>query len=178
MWLQASTSSACRFGEQIRQRRVQLKMNQSELAERADVARNTVYRIEAGQPGCKMSYLLRVLQALGVSANDLFCAPIQEQELADLARLWHTCRRRKRFCSIQPPKRWPKQCCVCRRSARRSVHEPLFLNCTLQGAKLHKMHLVSCCVLPKMQVQYNQGINNPVRQDGFGVLAGCTLKSK
>ena len=40
------------------------------------------------------------------------------------------------------------------------------------------MHLVSCCVLPKMQVQYNQGINNPVSQDGFGVLAGCTLETK
>ena len=86
----ASEYELClQVGEQIRQRRVQLKMNQSELAERADVARNTVYRIEAGQPGCKMGYLLRVLQALGVSANDLFCAPIQEQELADLARLWH-----------------------------------------------------------------------------------------
>ena len=79
----ASEYELClQVGEQIRQRRVQLKMNQSELAERADVARNTVYRIEAGQPGCKMGYLLRVLQALGVSANDLFCAPIQEQELA------------------------------------------------------------------------------------------------
>ena len=86
----ASEYELClQVGEQIRQRRVQLKMNQSELAERADVARNTVYRIEAGQPGCKMGYLLRVLQVLGVSANDLFCAPIQEQELADLARLCH-----------------------------------------------------------------------------------------
>ena len=86
----ASEYELClQVGEQIRQRRVQLKMNQSELAERADVARNTVYRIEAGQPGCKMGYLLRVLQALGVSANDLFYAPTQEQELADLARLWH-----------------------------------------------------------------------------------------
>lgn len=85
----ASEYDLClQVGEQIRQRRVQLKMNQSELAERADVARNTVYRIEAGQPGCKMGYLLRVLQALGASANDLFYAPTQEQELADLARLW------------------------------------------------------------------------------------------
>ena len=56
----ASEYELClQVGEQIRQRRVQLKMNQSELAERADVARNTVYRIEAGQPGCKMGYLLR-----------------------------------------------------------------------------------------------------------------------
>ena len=46
----ASEYELClQVGEQIRQRRVQLKMNQSELAERADVARNTVYRIEAGQ---------------------------------------------------------------------------------------------------------------------------------
>ena len=86
----ASEYELClQVGEQIRQRRVQLKMNQSELAERADVARNTVYRIEAGQPGCKMGHLLRVLQALGAPANDLFYGPAQESELADLARLWH-----------------------------------------------------------------------------------------
>ena len=86
----ASEYDLClQVGEQIRQRRVQLKMNQSELAEHADVARNTVYRIEAGQPGCKMGHLLRVLQALGVSSRDFFCSPPLEQELADLARLWH-----------------------------------------------------------------------------------------
>lgn len=86
----ASEYDLClQVGEQIRQRRVQLKMNQSELAECADVARNTVYRIEAGQPGCKMGYLLRILQALGASANDLFCGTAREPELAELTRLWH-----------------------------------------------------------------------------------------
>ena len=85
----ASEYELClQVGEQIRQRRVQLKMNQSELAERADVARNTVYRIEAGQPGCKMGYLLRVLQALGVPSHPSFAAPLQVPELAYRARPW------------------------------------------------------------------------------------------
>ena len=165
----ASEYDLClQVGEQIRQRRVQLKMNQSEPF--------TVSR--PGSPVARWAICFAFCRRLGYLPTTSFAPRSRSRNSLTWRGSGTTCRRRKRFCSIQPPKRWPKQCCVCRRSARRSVHEPLFLNCPLQGAKPHKMHLVSCCVLPKIQVQYNQGINNPVRQDGFGVLAGCTLKSK
>ena len=53
------------FAAAVRGRRKDLGMSQDELATRAGVSRKWVYEFEAGKPGAELSFILRVLDALG-----------------------------------------------------------------------------------------------------------------
>lgn len=49
---------------QVRGRRLQLRLSQNQLAQRAGVSRKWVYEFEAGKPHAELGHLLRVLDAL------------------------------------------------------------------------------------------------------------------
>ncbi|MEU2996952.1 helix-turn-helix transcriptional regulator [Streptomyces sp. NPDC006995] len=57
-------------GDRIRIRRIELDWTQQRLWEAADMTRNTLQRMEAGQE-MKISHLLRVAAALRVHPRDL-----------------------------------------------------------------------------------------------------------
>lgn len=57
-------------GERIRQAREHANLTQEKLAERVDLGRSTIQRIEAGE-GIKYVHLLRVAKALDVALADL-----------------------------------------------------------------------------------------------------------
>ena len=63
-----------RFGNNIRAVRINQRMNQSEVAEKADLALHTVCRAESGI--VNMDSMLRICDALGVSVGDMFGEPI------------------------------------------------------------------------------------------------------
>lgn len=54
------------IGEQIRQRRKQLKITQPDLAEIAGVSTNTLYKIERGQANPTMDVLYKIIEVLGM----------------------------------------------------------------------------------------------------------------
>ena len=60
-----------RLGQTIRELRKQQKLNQTELAEKADVALMTISRIERGEHDPHMRTLSRIAKALGVSTISL-----------------------------------------------------------------------------------------------------------
>jgi y4mF family transcriptional regulator len=51
----------------VRGRRKDLGMSQDELATRAGVSRKWVYEFEAGKPGAEFSFVLRVVDTLGLA---------------------------------------------------------------------------------------------------------------
>ena len=60
------------FGEKVKQRRVQMQMNQKELAEAAEITQATISRIESGLVRqLKSEALKRLAIALDVSADYL-----------------------------------------------------------------------------------------------------------
>lgn len=56
------------LGEQLRQRRIALGLNKSQLADKAGKVREVVYRLEAGED-TTVSSLLAVLGALGLALS-------------------------------------------------------------------------------------------------------------
>ena len=50
----------------IRDRRAQLGLSQQELADRADVSRRWLVKVEAGHPGAETGAVMRLLCALGL----------------------------------------------------------------------------------------------------------------
>ena len=51
----------------VRGRRMELGLNQADLASRAGVSRKWVYEFEAGKPKAELGLLLRVLEELGLT---------------------------------------------------------------------------------------------------------------
>ena len=65
------------LGKRLKRRRVDLRLNQTELAERAGVGRRTITAVENGQ-GCSLGTLISLLRALD-GLNDLgLLLPIPE----------------------------------------------------------------------------------------------------
>jgi transcriptional regulator with XRE-family HTH domain len=56
---------------QVRGRRLQLRLSQDGLAQRAGVSRKWVYEFEAGKPHAEFGHLLRVLDALDLQLDVL-----------------------------------------------------------------------------------------------------------
>ena len=54
------------LGSQIRLRRKELKITQSDLATIAEISLNTLYKIERGQANPSLNTLSKVLEALGL----------------------------------------------------------------------------------------------------------------
>ena len=59
------------LGERVRETRKRLGMTQAQLAEKADMANNTVSRIEGSQINLSAENLFDLADALGVTPNDL-----------------------------------------------------------------------------------------------------------
>lgn len=59
------------MGERVREIRKRLGMSQAQLAEKADLANNTVSRIEGSQINLSAENLFYLADALGVTPNDL-----------------------------------------------------------------------------------------------------------
>ncbi|MBP2581952.1 transcriptional regulator with XRE-family HTH domain [Streptomyces sp. PvR006] len=65
------TSAQQALGRRIRDARMDANLTQEGLAERAEIDRSTVQRIEGGQSDAKFSHLLQVADALNVPLADL-----------------------------------------------------------------------------------------------------------
>ncbi|MHB1699796.1 MAG: helix-turn-helix transcriptional regulator [Acidobacteriaceae bacterium] len=59
--------TATDLGAFIRERRVKLGMDQSDLAEKAGTSRKWIVEVEQGKPRAEIGLVLRTLKALGVS---------------------------------------------------------------------------------------------------------------
>ena len=65
------TSAQQALGRRVRDARVYADLTQEELAQRAEIDRSTIQRIEGGQNDAKFSHLLRVARVLNVPTRDL-----------------------------------------------------------------------------------------------------------
>jgi transcriptional regulator with XRE-family HTH domain len=61
-----------RTGDRIRELRIERELSQEQLAHRANVARNSVYRTELGTHAASIDLLGRLARALGVELSSLF----------------------------------------------------------------------------------------------------------
>lgn len=61
--------TAADLGAFIRERRVKLGMDQSELAEKAGTSRKWIVEVEQGKPRAEIGLVLRTLKTLGVSLD-------------------------------------------------------------------------------------------------------------
>ena len=61
--------TATDLGAFIRERRVKLGMDQSDLAENAGTSRKWIVEVEQGKPRAEIGLVLRTLKALGVSLD-------------------------------------------------------------------------------------------------------------
>jgi len=76
------------MGENIKLARKRRKMTTAQVAERANIARSTLYLIEAGNPGVSFGAYFNVLRVLGlqndllkVAADDELGRKLQDMEL-------------------------------------------------------------------------------------------------
>lgn len=61
--------TAADLGAFIRERRVKLAMDQSDLAKKAGTSRKWIVEVEQGKPRAEIGLVLRTLKALGVSLD-------------------------------------------------------------------------------------------------------------
>ena len=61
--------TATDLGAFIRERRVKLAMDQSDLAKKAGTSRKWIVEVEQGKPRAEIGLVLRTLKALGVSLD-------------------------------------------------------------------------------------------------------------
>ena len=59
------------LGNRIRDRRMEIRLSQESLAEKAGISVNTVSRIEGGQTAMSVNIFRKIVQALEVDANSL-----------------------------------------------------------------------------------------------------------
>ncbi|NBH35720.1 XRE family transcriptional regulator [Clostridiaceae bacterium] len=62
------------LGNRIRDRRQAISMSQEKVAEQAGISANTVSRIEGGQSAMSIEIFIKMVQILGVDANELLGA--------------------------------------------------------------------------------------------------------
>lgn len=73
------------LAEWLRRERLQRGLSQSELATQAGVPHRTYQRLEAGDPGARLTTLLRTFGALGV---ELKTSPARRPTLEELADIY------------------------------------------------------------------------------------------
>lgn len=73
--------TAADLGASIRERRVKLGMDQSDLAKKAGTSRKWIVEVEQGKPRAEIGLVLRTLKALGVSL-DIAVDPAQKGSAA------------------------------------------------------------------------------------------------
>ncbi|MFH2141161.1 MAG: helix-turn-helix transcriptional regulator [Bacteroidota bacterium] len=76
------------FGENIKLARKRRKLTAIQVAERADISRNTLYLIEKGNPGVSVGAVFNVMRVLGLqddflklAADDEFGRKLRDIEL-------------------------------------------------------------------------------------------------
>ncbi|MCU0370119.1 MAG: helix-turn-helix domain-containing protein [Bacteroidales bacterium] len=76
------------FGENVKLARKRRNLTAIQVAERADISRNTLYLIEKGNPGVSIGAVFNVLRVLGLqddflklAADDIFGKKLQDIKL-------------------------------------------------------------------------------------------------
>lgn len=67
----AGSQDLIELGNRIRDRRQEISMSQEKVAEQAGISVNTVSRIEGGQSAMSIEIFIKMVQILGVDANEL-----------------------------------------------------------------------------------------------------------
>ena len=67
----AESQDLIELGNRIRDRRQEIRLSQEKVAERAGISANTVSRIEGGQSAMSIEIFIKMVQILGVDANEL-----------------------------------------------------------------------------------------------------------
>lgn len=77
------------FGENIKLARKRRKLTTIQVAERADISRNTLYLIEKGNPGVSVGAVFNVMRVFGLQDDFLLLAKddIFGRKLQDIALL-------------------------------------------------------------------------------------------
>lgn len=65
-------------GEQLKLARLRRKLSMEQVAERADISKSTLWRIEKGEPGISLGNLYQVLIVLGLADDMLALAADDE----------------------------------------------------------------------------------------------------
>lgn len=82
-----------RVGERVRAKRIELGMSQEELAERAQVATNTICRIENGTGSSGIITYFNVACALKISLTSLFAeVGDKDSRASDILSIWEQMR--------------------------------------------------------------------------------------
>jgi transcriptional regulator with XRE-family HTH domain len=81
------------FGEDIKLARLRRKLSAEQVAERAGIARSTLWQIEQGKPNVSMGYYAQVLFVLGleknlssIAADDALGRKLQDAEILQKKR--------------------------------------------------------------------------------------------
>ena len=69
-----------RPGARIRESRERLNLTQEELAEKSGLTVNYIARVERGEAFPRMENMINIINALGVSADAIFCDVICQSE--------------------------------------------------------------------------------------------------
>ncbi len=88
----AGSQDLIELGNRIRDRRNEISMSQEKVAEQAGISANTVSRIEGGQSAMSIEIFIKMVQILGVDANELLGVSGQTKEDGQC---------RKMFCRIR-----------------------------------------------------------------------------
>ncbi len=67
----AGSQDLIELGNRIRDRRQEIRLSQEKVAEQAGISTNTVSRIEGGQSAMSIEIFIKMVQILGVDANEL-----------------------------------------------------------------------------------------------------------
>ena len=76
----AGSQDLIELGNRIRDRRQEISMSQEKVAEQAGISVNTVSRIEGGQSAMSIEIFIKMVQILGVDANELLGVSGQTKE--------------------------------------------------------------------------------------------------
>ena len=78
----AESQDLIELGNRIRDRRQELRLSQEKVAEKAGISVNTVSRIEGGQSAMSIEIFIKMVQILGVDADELLGEdkPITEKD--------------------------------------------------------------------------------------------------
>jgi len=76
----AESQDLIELGNRIRNRRQEIGMSQEKIAEKAGISVNTVSRIEGGQSAMSIEIFIKIIQILGVDANELLGVNVLEDE--------------------------------------------------------------------------------------------------
>lgn len=74
------------IGKRLYERRKQLRMTQDELAEQADVTGQTISTAELGKKAMRADTIIRVCNALNISADYLLFGTVSPQDISILSQ--------------------------------------------------------------------------------------------